>query len=97
MEATTSPEHFDDNGPPLGGSATMRAATRVNAEQASKRRMRKPTPPASRGRLPRAGKRATGAPARFRRGIGGGTHVKRGMDATREAPPVAWHAPTDSP
>ena len=22
---------------------------------------------------------------------------KRGMDATREALPVAWHAPTDSP
>ena len=27
----------------MGGSASMRAATRVNAEQASKRVMRKPT------------------------------------------------------
>ena len=38
-------KHSDDNGPPLGGSATMRAATRVSAEQASERRMRKPTRP----------------------------------------------------
>ncbi len=41
----------------------MRAATRVNAGQASKRVMRKPTRRHPRGRLTLAGKRATRAPA----------------------------------
>ena len=44
MEATTSSEALRQKGR-LGGSATMRAATRVNAEQASKRVTRKPTLP----------------------------------------------------
>ena len=43
MEATTSAEALRRQGAALGGSATMRAATRLNAEQASKRVTRKPT------------------------------------------------------
>ena len=53
-------------------------------------------PPLKRGRLPAVGKRATRAPT----GSAGVLrwHVwKRGLVATREALPVAWHAPTDSP
>ena len=45
----------------MGGSASMRAATLVNAEQAPKRVMRKSTAAVKRGRLPSAGKRATSA------------------------------------
>ena len=43
MEATTWPEALRSRRAALGGSATMRAATRVNAEQAPKRTLRKPT------------------------------------------------------
>ena len=58
----------------MGGSATMRAGTRVNVEQASKRAIRKPTLLLiGEGRW-RMGKRATRAPIRFRRGIDVGTH-----------------------
>ena len=42
MEVTTSSEALRQKAA-LGGSATMRAATRVNAEQASKLITRKPT------------------------------------------------------
>ena len=45
MEVTTWPEALRCNEAASGGSATMRAATRVNAEQAPKRAMRKPTRP----------------------------------------------------
>ena len=64
--------------------------------QASKPIMRKPT------RLIN-GKAVTGREASdtrtdsFRRGSGGGTQGRGGVDATREALPVAWHAPTDDP
>ena len=80
----------------LGGSATMRAATRVNAEQASKRLMRKPT------RLSCGeGCQRSGSERREHRPVPPGywrRHAwKRGTDRTREALPVAWHAPTDSP
>ena len=43
MEVTTWIEALWREGPPWGGSATMQAGTRVNAEQAPKRMMRKPT------------------------------------------------------
>jgi hypothetical protein len=43
---------------PLRGLASMQAVTRVNAEQASKSAMRKPTRSRIRGRLPSMGKRA---------------------------------------
>ena len=47
----------------LGDSATMRAATRVNAEQAPTRPMRKPTRHENGEGLLSTGKRATHAPA----------------------------------
>ena len=62
MEATTSAEALRRQRAALGGSATMRAATRLNAEQASKRVTRKPTRLNNGGRLPAVGKRATRAP-----------------------------------
>ena len=43
MEVTTWPEALRWKSPPWGGPATMRATTRVNAEQASKRMIREPT------------------------------------------------------
>ena len=42
MKATTWLEALRWKGAALGSSATMRAATRVNVEQASKRSIRKP-------------------------------------------------------
>ncbi len=45
MEATTSAEALRLKRSAMGGSATTRAATRVNAAQASKLVMRKPTRP----------------------------------------------------
>ena len=65
MEVTTWIEALWREGlTALGGSATMQAGTRVNAEQASKRLTRKPTLLSSgEGRRP-AGKRAT-KPGRF--------------------------------
>ena len=72
MEVTTSAEALRRQRAALGGSATTRATTRVNAEQASKRVTRKPT------RLI-TGKAASGREAsdastdRFRRGNGGST------------------------
>ena len=45
-----------------GGSATIQATTRVNAEQASYTRAAEADPPLKRGRLPAVGKRATRAP-----------------------------------
>ena len=95
MEITTSAEALRRQRGRLGGSATTRAAMRMNAEQASKRAMRKPT------RLNIGeGCQRSGSERREHRPVPPGywrRHVwKRGMDATREALPVAWHAPTDS-
>ena len=42
----------------IGDSASVQAVTRVNAEQTSKRTMRRPTRPLFRGRLIRLGARA---------------------------------------
>ena len=73
MEATIWSEALWCQRAAMGGSATMRAGTRVNVEQASKRMMRKPILlNLGEGRW-RMGKRATLAPIRFRRGIGAGT------------------------
>src|SRR5208337_1959192 len=47
-----------------GDGASVQAVTRVNAEQASKRTMRRPTRLLDRGRLPRLGKRADEAASR---------------------------------
>ena len=62
MEATTSAEALRRQRTALGGSATTRAATTLNAVQASKRSDAEADPPEIRGRLPAVGKRATRAP-----------------------------------
>jgi len=48
----------------IGGSASVQAVTRVNAEQTSKRTMRGPTWKSCWGRLIRLGERAKKAPSR---------------------------------
>jgi hypothetical protein len=48
----------------IGDSASVQAVTRVNAEQASKRTMRRPTRQPYRGRLIRLGDRARTTPIR---------------------------------
>jgi hypothetical protein len=48
----------------IGDSASVQAVTRVNAEQASKRTMRRPTRQLYRGRLTRLGDRARTPPIR---------------------------------
>ena len=80
----------------LGDPATMRAATRVNAEQASKPGMREPTRPyvGEGWHWPGSERQAHRLvpPGYWRR------HAwKRGMGATREALSVVWHAPTGTP
>ena len=80
----------------LGDPATMRAATRVNAEQASKPGMREPTRPYVGEGWHRPGSERQAhrlvPPGYWRR------HAwKRGMGATREALSVVWHAPTGTP
>ena len=96
MEVTTSAEALRRQRAALGGSATTRAVARANAEKASKPAMREST------RLPHGeGCQRPGSERRERRPFPPGywrRHAwKRGMAATREALPVAWHAPTDSP
>ena len=80
----------------LGDPATMRAATRVNAEQASKPGMREPT-----RRYVGEGWHWPGSERQAHRLVPPGywrRHAwKRGMGATREALSVVWHAPTGTP
>ena len=66
-------------------SASVQAVTRVNAEQASKRTMRRPTRLPFRGRLIRLGEvskaiRSAAVPGYWRQ------HVDKEAHATREAP-----------
>ncbi len=95
MEVTTSAEALRRQRAALGGSATTRAATRLNAEQASKRVTRKPT------RLNNgegcSGREASDASTdRFRRGSGGGT-CGRG-DWSQHGKPCRWRGTRqDSP
>jgi len=61
----------------LGGSASRQAATRVNTEQTSKRKMWEPTRAKGRGRPPSLrGYDASEVPQRSHRGIGGGMSVQ---------------------
>jgi hypothetical protein len=55
----------------IGDSASVQAATRVNAEQASKRTMRRPTRRPFRGRLTRLGEVSEQYAQTLRRGSGG--------------------------
>src|SRR5216684_754394 len=69
----------------IGDSASVQAATRVNAEQASKRTMRRPTRRPFRGRLIRLDEMSEGYVQTLRRGSGGGMYTRKAY-ATREAP-----------
>ena len=64
MEVTKWLKPSDKRVTKYGDSASVQAVTRVNAEQASKRTLRRPTRRPYRGRLIRLGKRANRAPSR---------------------------------
>src|SRR6266566_874245 len=67
----------------IGDSASVRAATRVNAEQASKRTMRRSTRQPFRGRLIRLDEMSERYVQTLRRGSGGGMYTRKAY-ATRE-------------
>jgi hypothetical protein len=69
----------------IGDSASVQAVTRVNAEQASKRTMRRPTRQPFRGRLIRLGEVAQEYAQLLRRGSGDSMYTRKAY-ATREAP-----------
>ena len=69
----------------IGDGASVQAVTRVNAEQASKRTMRRPTRRPFRGRLTRLGERAKQESQPLRRGSGDSMYTRK-AHATREAP-----------
>src|SRR6202040_1276429 len=69
----------------LGDRASVQAATRVNAEQASKRSMCRPTRPPNRGRLLRLGEMSEDYAQPLHRGTGGSMYTRK-AHATREAP-----------
>jgi hypothetical protein len=69
----------------IGDSASVQAATRVNAEQASKRTMCRPTRLPYRGRLKWLGELSEDYARLLHRGIGGGMYTRK-AHATREAP-----------
>jgi hypothetical protein len=69
----------------IGDSASVQAATRVNAEQASKRTMCRPTRLPFRGRLIWLGGMSEAYSQPLHRGIGGSMHTRKAY-ATREAP-----------
>src|ERR1700681_597703 len=66
-------------------SASVQAATRVNAEQASKRKMCRPIRLPYRGRLKQLGDLSEEYVQLLHRGIGGGMYTRKAY-ATREAP-----------
>ena len=68
----------------IGDSASVQAATRVNAEQASKRTMRRPTRQPFRGRLIRLDGMSETDAQSLRRGSGDGMYTRKAY-ATREA------------
>ena len=74
-----------DSGSRIGDRASVQAATRVNAEQASKRTMRGPTRPSFRGRLTRLGDTSEDYAQPLHRGSGGSMYTRK-AHATREAP-----------
>jgi hypothetical protein len=65
--------------------ASVQAATRVNAEQAPKRSMCRPTRPPNRGRLIRPGEMSEDYAQPLHRGTGGSMYTRKAR-ATREAP-----------
>src|SRR3954463_14038528 len=79
-----------------GDSASGQAATRVTAEQASKRTMCRPTRHPYRGRLIRLGSKSEGYPHPLHRGRGGGMSTRK-AHATREALWRGQGCPTGGP
>src|SRR5271156_2510369 len=69
----------------IGDSASVQAVTRVNAEQSSKRTMRRPTRQPFRGRLIRLGEAERRVAQPLRRGSGDSMYTRKAY-ATREAP-----------
>src|SRR5450432_2022111 len=69
----------------IGDSASVQAVTRVNAEQSSKRTMRRPTRQPFRGRLIRLGEQSEEYAQPLRRGSGDSMYTRK-AHATREAP-----------
>jgi hypothetical protein len=69
----------------IGDSASVQAATRVNAKQASKRTMCGPTRLPYRGRLKWLGEMSEEYAQLLHRGIGGGMYARKAY-VTREAP-----------
>ena len=69
----------------IGDSASVQAATWVNAEQASKRTMCRPTRLPYRGRLIRLGGTSEAYAEPLHRGIGGSMYTRKAY-ATRETP-----------
>ena len=69
----------------IGDSASVQAATRVNAEQASKRTMRRPTRQPFRGRLLRLDEMSEYTSRRCA-GVVAGSMYTRKAHETREAP-----------
>jgi hypothetical protein len=69
----------------FGDGASVQAATRVNAEQASKRKMCGPTRRPYRGRLIRLDWSSEGDSQSPHRGIGGSMYTRK-AHATRETP-----------
>ena len=85
MEETKWLKPSDKRVTKYGDSASVQAVTRVNAEQASKRSMRRPTRLPYRGRLTRLGEWAKQCSQPLRRGSGDSMHTRK-AHATREAP-----------
>src|SRR6476620_9525509 len=73
------------SGSRIGDRASVQAATRVNAEQASKRTMCRPTRQPFRGRLIRPGEMSEEYAQLLHRGSGGSMYTRK-AHATREAP-----------
>src|SRR6266849_1934793 len=69
----------------IGDSASVQAATRVNAEQASQSTMCRPTRRPYRGRLKWLGEMSEEYAPLLHRGIGGGMYTRKAHE-TREAP-----------
>jgi len=84
------------SGSQIGDRANGQAATRVNAEQASKRTMCRPTRRLFRGRLIQPGEMSEDDAWLLHRGSGGGMSIRKTY-ATREAPNRGQGWPTGSP
>src|SRR5215469_6308306 len=74
-----------DSGHEVGDRASVQAATRVNAEQSSKRSMCRPTRKWNRGRLTRMGEPSEEYTQLLHRGSGGSMYTRKAR-ATRETP-----------